>query len=141
MLRHSAVALTCSSPGEEKWKWLPGPAGWAGQLDGAGPLLLGILLERFAAARDHTHYLHYFKRDLLPLPDKQKEGTETPIFRGLLMASSVRGFSKEDGKGREESCRWSSPPESAWVLQTRRLEPETHANVISRAALDWNGRI
>lgn len=116
MLRHSAVALTCSLPGKEKWKRLPGPAGWAGQLDGAGPLLLGILLERFAATRNHTHYLYYFKRDSPPLPDKQKEGTEAPTFRGFLVASGAREFSKEDGKGREESCRWSSPPESAWLL-------------------------
>lgn len=112
MLRHSAVALTRSSPGKEKWKRLPWLAGWAGQPDGAGPLLLGILLERFAAARNHTHYLYYFKRDLLPLPDKQKEGTKA----SFLMASGARGFSEKHGKGREESCRWSSPPEPAWVL-------------------------
>lgn len=141
MPRHSAVALTRSLPGEEKWKRLPWPAGWAGQLDGAGPPLLGILLERFAAAHNRTHYLYYFKRDLLPLPDKQKEGTK-PTFRGLLMASGTRGFSKKQRKGERGIVQVVLAARACMgTALTRRLEPETHANVISRAALDWNGRI
>lgn len=48
-------------------------------------------------------------------------------------------------KRKKEICassRWSLPPEPARALHRHEgQKPETHANVITRAGLDWSGRI